>query len=172
MNRVIYIFYFCMIIYSCSNKSPDPVLDQSEINERLTGMNKILVGNESKRIDEFIMRHSFNMQRTGTGLRYQVYHHGTGNKPGFKSIVEINYKIFLLDGTLCYSNDSGPGLKINLGIGEQVHGLEEGLVLMSAGDKARFVIPSHLAYGMQGDQNKIPPSSALFIDVELIKVVQ
>ena len=40
---------------------------------------------------------------------------------------------------------------------------------MKEGDKARFVIPSHLAYGMQGDGNKIPGNSPLYYDVTLLK---
>ena len=41
---------------------------------------------------------------------------------------------------------------------------------MIPGDKARLILPAHLAYGMGGDQSKIPPASALFYDVELISV--
>ena len=155
---------------SCKNNSSDTKIDQAEINENLTKMNRIIVENESKRIDDFIKSHSFQTSMTGTGLRYEVYKHGKGEGPGIRSEVEIIYKVFLLDGTLCYSNDSANPSKIRLGVGEQVRGLEEGIMLMIPGDNAHLILPSHLGYGMTGDHLKIPPGSALFFDVELLNV--
>jgi FKBP-type peptidyl-prolyl cis-trans isomerase FkpA len=47
-------------------------------------------------------------------------------------------------------------------------GLEEGILLMHKGGKAKFILPSHLAFGLIGDQNKIPGKSTLIYDVNLI----
>jgi FKBP-type peptidyl-prolyl cis-trans isomerase FkpA len=82
----------------------------------------------------------------------------------------LKYKIFLLDGTLCYSSDSSGTAKFRLGEGQQVKGLEEGVLLMRKGDKARLILPAHLAYGMSGDNDKIPPARPVFFDIELINV--
>ena len=157
---------------SCKHNSVKEKSEQAEINDRLTTINKYIVEKESKRIDEFILAHGFKIQRTGTGLRYEIYSHGSGEHPKMGSTVEIKYKTFLLDGTLCYSTDSIGMEKLHLGIGEEVRGLEEGLMLMIPGDKARLILPAHLAFGMSGDQGKIPPASALFYDVELISVAK
>jgi FKBP-type peptidyl-prolyl cis-trans isomerase len=89
-----------------------------------------------------------------------------------KDEAEIKYRVFLLDGTLCYSSDSAGPVKLRLGVGEQVSGLEEGLMLMVPGDKAHLILPAHLGYGMAGDQVKIPPASALYFDVELVNVTK
>ena len=43
---------------------------------------------------------------------------------------------------------------------------------MNVGDKARLVIPSHLAYGSQGAGGVIPPDATLIFDVELMDVKQ
>jgi len=40
---------------------------------------------------------------------------------------------------------------------------------MIPGESARLIIPNHLAYGLSGDGDKIPPGAALFIDVKLLK---
>lgn len=171
--KVIFIFLITgLISFSCKNNVADKRIDQSEINEKFMLMNRKLIENESKKINDFIKARSFNTTLTGTGLRYQIYKHGNGEKPGVFSDVEIIYKVFLLDGTLCYSSDSSSPTKIRLGVGEQVRGLEEGILLMLPGDKARLILPSHLAYGMSGDQGKIPPGSALFYEVELLKTLK
>ena len=171
--KIIFIFLIMgLILFSCKNNVTDKRIDQTDINERLTLMNRKMVENESKKINDFIEAHSFNTTLTGTGLRYQIYKSGKGEKPGINSDVEINYKVFLLDGTLCYSSDSTGPTKIRLGVGDQVRGLEEGILLMLPGDKARLILPSHLAYGMTGDQEKIPPGSALFYEVELLNVIK
>ena len=49
-------------------------------------------------------------------------------------------------------------------------GLNEAVKLMSAGDKAKLLLPSHLALGLVGDQDKIPPLAILYIDVELLEI--
>lgn len=165
-------FLFILITYGCKNNSSDKKIDQAEINERLTKMNRTIVENESKKIEDFIKAHSFQTQMTGTGLRYQIYKHGSGEKPVIHSTVEIKYKVFLLNGKLCYSSDSSGAVKIRLGVGEQVRGLEEGIMLMVPGDHAHLILPSHLGFGMTGDQAKIPPGSALYFDVEFLNIIK
>ena len=39
--------------------------------------------------------------------------------------------------------------------------------LMAEGDRFMVIIPSHLAHGLVGDQDKIPPLSTLLVDVTL-----
>ena len=164
--------FIALILTSCKNNSMEAKIDPTEINEKLTKMNRVFVENETKKINDFIMAHLFQTNMTGTGLRYQIYKNGNGEKPDIHSDVEISYKVYLLNGTLCYSSDSVLPTKIRLGVGEQVRGLEEGIMLMATGDKAHLILPSHLGYGMAGDQTKIPPGSALYFDVELFKIIK
>ena len=156
---------------SCENY-PKQKKSMEDINEQLTNMNKRNVAGESNEIDEFIARHFFKTQRTGTGLRYQIYKNGKGRHAVDHDTVSINYKVYLFDGSLCYSTDTTGPVKFILGIGEQIKGLEEGILLMASGERARLIVPSHLGYGMQGDMNKVPPSSPLFYDVELLNISQ
>jgi FKBP-type peptidyl-prolyl cis-trans isomerase len=41
---------------------------------------------------------------------------------------------------------------------------------MNVGDRAKFIVPSHLAFGLLGDQKMIPPQATLVYDVELINL--
>jgi FKBP-type peptidyl-prolyl cis-trans isomerase FkpA len=167
--KIFNLFLVVFLLSSCSGNSQDKKND-SLMNERIMQMNKAHLASESKRIDEFILTKKFNMQRSGTGLRYEIYQHGKGEKPAAHNTVEVKYKIFLLDGTLCYSSDSSGNAKFRLGEGQQVRGLEEGIMMMQTGDKARFVLPSHLAYGLSGDSKKIPPAQPVYFEIELINV--
>jgi hypothetical protein len=43
---------------------------------------------------------------------------------------------------------------------------------MSEGDKAKFIIPSHLGHGLLGDFRKIPPLQVLVINIEIVKITK
>jgi len=57
-----------------------------------------------------------------------------------------------------------------VGHGGVESGLEEAVLLLHAGDKARIIIPSHLAYGLVGDDDKIPARATLIYEIELIEL--
>ncbi|MDP4282734.1 MAG: FKBP-type peptidyl-prolyl cis-trans isomerase, partial [Bacteroidota bacterium] len=82
----------------------------------------------------------------------------------------IRYTVRLLNGNICYDNSKGDLRKIKAGHMESERGLEEGILLMRQGDRGKFIVPSHLAFGLLGDQKKIPPGAALVYDVELVEI--
>lgn len=49
-------------------------------------------------------------------------------------------------------------------------GLEEGILMLRTGDKARFILPPHLAYGLFGDEEKILPRSTIVYEVKVIEI--
>jgi FKBP-type peptidyl-prolyl cis-trans isomerase len=57
-----------------------------------------------------------------------------------------------------------------VGQGEVEPGLDEGIRLLHSGDKARFILPPHLAYGLIGDENKIPARSVIVYDLTVLSV--
>ncbi len=168
--RIFNLILIVLLCASCTGNSQEKKKKNDEMNEQLMKMNQARVSGESKRIEAFITSRSYNMQRSGTGLRYEIYRDVTGDTAKAHNLVEVSYKIFLLDGTLCYSSDSLGNAKFKLGEGQQISGMEEGLMMMQKGDKARLVLPAHLAFGLSGDQKKIPPSQPVFIDMELINI--
>ena len=110
-------------------------------------------------------------EETASGLRYQILQKGTGKQATKGAGVSVHYKGQLLDGTVFDSSyKRKEPIDFNVGIGQVIAGWDEGIQLLKVGDKARFVIPSNLAYGATGAGGVIPPNATLIFDVELMGV--
>lgn len=143
----------------------------SEYEEPLQNVNKYLIKKDNDRIKSFVRRKHWKMKQTQTGLWYQIYEKSNDSiVPKFNDIVELNYQVFLLDGTLCYSSDSTGTKKFAMGHGGVESGLEEAILMLHKGDKARFIMLPYLAHGLLGDQNKIPARSIILYDLELLTI--
>ncbi|MBT8252417.1 MAG: peptidylprolyl isomerase [Bacteroidia bacterium] len=110
-------------------------------------------------------------QKTESGLRYQILQDGEGQKASKGQVVSVHYKGQLADGTVFDSSyKRNQPIDFPLGVGQVIPGWDEGIGLLKVGDKARFVIPSDLAYGSRGAGGVIPPDATLIFDVELMDV--
>ena len=110
-------------------------------------------------------------KRQDSGLRYQLIQKGDGVKAEKGKTVSVHYKGQLPDGTVFDSSfKRNQPIDFQLGVGQVISGWDEGIQLLSVGDKARFVIPSDLAYGSAGAGGVIPPNATLIFDVELVAV--
>ena len=110
-------------------------------------------------------------ESTESGLRYQIIQKGTGEMAVTGKTVSVHYKGQLLDSTVFDSSyKRNQPIDFPLGMGQVIPGWDEGISLLHVGDKARFVIPSDLAYGSAGAGGVIPPNAILIFDVELMGV--
>ena len=106
---------------------------------------------------------------TDSGLRYTVLSKGNGDSPNKGELVKVHYKGQLLDETVFDSSyKRNEPIEFKVGIGQVIPGWDEGIMLLKKGDKARFVIPSNLAYGESGAGGVIPPNSTLIFEIELL----
>ena len=110
------------------------------------------------------------MKMTETGLWYMIYKEGIGEKVKAGAEVSIDYNVWLIDGTLCYSSDSLGIKQFIVGQGGVEAGLEEGMLMLKQGSKARFVMPPHLAHGLIGDENRIPARAIIIYDLEVLNI--
>jgi FKBP-type peptidyl-prolyl cis-trans isomerase len=161
-----------VVFVSCRSRDEqrEKNISPGQLEESLLEANKQAVLYEDRQIDDYIRRQDWKMQKTGTGLRYMIYEAGKGSKAEIGSIAELEYTVQLINGDQIYSSDIGGIKKFLIGKGGVEAGLEEGILLLREGDRAKFIIPSHLAFGLAGDRDKIPPKATLIYDVKLLKI--
>jgi len=174
--KTIYLFIVSVLLsglLSCENQEQDKKskhVDKHVLKEHLINTNKHLVKFEEQNIKDFIERYGYKMMETGSGLYYEIYKKGNGLKAEKGKIAELEFNIRLLNGETIYRSENKGIKEFLIGKGGVESGLEEGILLLHQGDKARFIIPSHLAFGLLGDSDKIPEKASLVYDVELIKI--
>ena len=77
--RILFILSFCGLLIQCSNKSNgNQSVGRNELKEPLIEANIKITQDESRNIDKYIERHEWDMEITGTGLRYMIYEKGPG----------------------------------------------------------------------------------------------
>jgi len=142
-----------------------------ETFRKFTGAKVEREGAALKAQEELLTSISEGFEETETGLRYQIIQKGEGVQAEKGKTVAVHYKGMLADGSeFDNSYKRGNPIDFPLGMGNVIAGWDEGIQLLKVGDKARFVIPSHLAYGSQGAGGVIPPDATLVFDVELMDV--
>lgn len=135
-------------------------------------------GSREKRLAEAKQQADAKMEKlaagfdkTESGLRYKIIQKGNGKKAEKGKTVSVHYKGTLENGQEFDSSyKRREPIDFPLGKGHVIQGWDEGIALLSVGDKARFVIPSDLGYGSRGAGGVIPPDATLIFDVELMDV--
>jgi peptidyl-prolyl cis-trans isomerase A (cyclophilin A) len=135
------------------------------------GSREARIADSIKAQDEILDKEAAGFDKTNSGLRYKILQSGSGKQANKGDMVSVHYKGQLLDGTVFDSSyKRKQPIDFNVGLGQVISGWDEGIQLLKVGDKARFVIPSELAYGSQGAGSVIPPDAPLIFDVELVNV--
>jgi FK506-binding protein 1 len=86
-------------------------------------------------------------------------------------IVSIHYIATLEDGSIFDSSyKRGTPFVVEIGTGKVIRGWDEGVPLLSQGEKAVLTTPPDLAYGDSGVLPFIPPNSTLTFEMELLDI--
>ena len=166
-----------LILNSCVRSYPPQQQTQNtaEIarlkSEILLRVNRELVEEDAQKIGAYAESRSWDMKTTESGLWYMIYSNGTGERAVSGKMVTLEYTTSLMGSdNVCYSS-ALYGLKsFRIGYDDVESGLQEGVLLMRVGDKARMIMPPHLAHGLAGDGNCIPQRAIIIYDVELVVV--
>jgi FKBP-type peptidyl-prolyl cis-trans isomerase len=174
LNSLI-IFSLALVMLHCGRQEKHPMQSATpdELREQLLESSRNSAVNEEQQIERWVEANKLDMIKTGTGLRYQITKKDTLNSPKIQleQRVKVNYRVSLLNGKSCYSSDANGGpQEFLVGRDDVESGLHEGIQLLRTGEKAIFVLPSHLAHGFTGDQKCIPGNAPIVYDIEVLSV--
>lgn len=170
--RGIYVVALLSLL-SCGNEGKEmKMIDPKWTKDESIHMNAQFSSEEEEEINFFLARHAdWKVTETGTGLRYMIYAKSeSSDSAKIGDIVTVKFEVSLLTGELCYSSEEKGAESFMVERSDIESGVQEGIKLMCLGDRGKFILPSHMAHGLIGDSEKIPPLSPVIYDIELIKI--
>jgi FKBP-type peptidyl-prolyl cis-trans isomerase len=108
--------------------------------------------------------------KTSSGLYYKIAQPGTGSPITVDSTIVANYTGKLLNGVVF--DRAALGSEATFPLKNLVQGWQEAIPLIKQGGSIRLLVPSSLAYGMQGSSPSIPAFSALDFEINVTDVKQ
>jgi len=117
---------------------------------------------DDKVISEYLAEKNIDAIKHASGIYYRITKEGNGKHPNGTSVVKVNYKGYLLDGSVF---DKAQNIEFPLsGV---IEGWTIGIPLLDKGGSGQLFIPSYLGYGYQARPG-IPSNSVLVFDVDLL----
>ena len=161
------------MLYSCDDdqiKKKKKALNPKEVSNALADVHRRNIKIEDQQIDDYLQRRGWDFTRAKSGLRYKIYKEGIGLYPKEGQRVVLEYTISLIRGDIVYDSKKDGDKTFVIGKGDEPTGLQEAVQLMKVGARAKLILPSYLAYGLIGDENRIPASATLFYDLYIKEV--
>lgn len=173
MFRFLFILFGILLLMAGCRDEPKTARTTSHfrfLDDTLVRYNKGIMKTEEQEIEDFLARYGWQMTRTETGLRYVIYFKGEGDKMETGKKIKMNYSVKLLNGRPLYASKTSGPKEFIAGKSDAEPGLNELALYLRKGDKVKAILPSHLAFGLLGDQNMIPPGATLVYDIEVTGV--
>lgn len=128
---------------------------------------------DDKLLQKYFAENNIKPMKTSSGLYYEILTKGTGSIITAGKSVTVNYTGKTMDGNAFDSNVDPKFSHVQpfdfvVGKGNVIRGWDEGILLLNKGAKAKFYIPSPLAYGKQSPIPAIPVNGILIFEVEIV----
>lgn len=142
---------------------------QKDFDDAITAAKKANEEKEAKKMAKVID----GCTKTDKGIYYQILEEGKGNKVGKGKNVSVDYKGYLIEGTIF---DASKGfhpqghepLDFTTGARQMIPGFDEMVQDMKVGETRKMVLPPELAYGPQGYPGVIPGNAYICFDVKVL----
>jgi len=140
------------------------------------------LGKDTVTIDNFLREKGIKAQTTPLGIRYVITKPGHGPTGKSGQIAMVQYKGYLLNGTIFDTNVESfakannlhqrgrlyAPYEVRIDYTQVIRGWHEMLTKMNAGSTATVYIPSTLAYGPQRKSELIKENEILVFDLEVL----
>ena len=166
--RILLVIIALSLLWSCEEKPQEqPKISVSDMKSSMETANRVLLNEEEEEISNYIARHGLEMTKTGTGLRYQIIKQGSDKPIEVGQTVTLEYELYSIAGDMIYSSTNDGVKTFVVGSGTVESGLDEAMSYFHYGDFGKLIIPFHLAYGLHGDDNKIPEYATLIYSIKI-----
>lgn len=145
-----------------------PFKDKQEYEQTMIESHRAFLQIEKEKIQHYIDSLGIPFTATGTGLRYHIYETTIGDTVKTGDWAAVSYTLTSLSGDTLYKVEEGKKEEFAVDFDIAESGLHEGIKYMKIGERAIFILPAHLAHGITGDQEKIPPQTTLVYNLHLI----
>lgn len=172
-NSLIVLLFGALLLNGCNEKRQHPIqgMSNEEMKEMLLESSRYHAGREDSEIDEFVEEQNLSLQKTGTGLRYRITSASESPCDTIRAEqrVWLEYRVSFFDGTEAYSSDESGARAFVVDHADVESGLHEAVKYMCVGDSGYFILPSHLAHGLTGDQRRIPSNTPVIYEIKVVK---
>ncbi|UEG49396.1 FKBP-type peptidyl-prolyl cis-trans isomerase [Ferruginibacter lapsinanis] len=137
---------------------------------------------DDKIVAEYLTKNKITATKAPQGTYVEILAPGTGDAIDTGKVVKVNYTGKTLEGGKVFDSNTDPAfqhlepIKVTMNAiagmpGSVIKGWTDGLSLLKKGAKARFYVPSALAYGSRGAGKDIKPNENLIFDIEVVDVI-
>ena len=143
---------------------------QKDFNDAQKAVAKANEEREAKKMEAVIK----GCTKTKEGIYFQIVEAGKGKKAGAGKKVTVEYKGYLVDGTMFDASkhfypQGHEALEFTTGAGQMIPGFDMMVQDMMYGETRHMVLPPELAYGAYGYPGVIPGNAYICFDVKLVK---
>jgi len=157
-------------------------LGMIQAQEKAKANDAVQIGKDDKLITEYFAKNNIKAVKGAKGTYVEIIQQGSGPLADTNSVIRTNYTGRVLNGTKAFDSNTDPAFNhvtpylVNMtndpSLGQPtIPGWYDGLALLNKGSKARFYIPSPLAYGSRGMGADIAPNSILVFDIEVLDIL-
>ncbi|MEO6549623.1 MAG: FKBP-type peptidyl-prolyl cis-trans isomerase [Ferruginibacter sp.] len=137
---------------------------------------------DDKTIADYLAKNKIQAVKAPMGTYVEIITPGEGLVADTSKVLKVLYTGKTLEGGTKFDSNTDSAFghmepyAVNMGAmpgapGSAIKGWMDGLSILKKGSKARFYIPSSLAYGAQGAGNDIKPNSNLVFDIEIVDII-
>ena len=161
------------LAYGPNSSTAIPANSILRFNVKLVDINFALT--DDKLIQNYLTLNAITTaQKLPSGVYFVPGVTNASAAPTAGKTVSVLYTGKLLDGTVFDASSQHGNTPLQFLVGatppQVITGFDQGIALMHKGDKATLLIPSNLAYGLQGAGTAVPANSVLRFDVEVTAV--
>jgi FKBP-type peptidyl-prolyl cis-trans isomerase len=163
------LFYFSLLFVTSCKEKPKELPPDHVIQQTLQKANKQIASEQKLLIENYCKRRKWKMNETGSGLYYMIY-----DSVKYKNLIKsgenitLKFSLKTIEGNEIYTGDNPRTLNLMVESSTAESGLHELVQKMKRGEKAVAILPSHLAFGLTGDEN-IPPYAVLVYDLKVLE---